>query len=210
MAIDRQVSLSIVVGSVYRWTRSPDYCVHSSCCGSTPKYIEADQMYRSISSQMYWYRQWLSIDRGPNLLMTAMAIDRVRANLFVAAMNIDWYMSESTVMYNACRLFSLCRWMSHLHRDIPHLESTLHYVEVRGIEAVGEYVLRVWWYHLGRCGVTFLQFGTVAWCRNLQYVWPKVHESCCWCGVGTYNCPSDEHEIAELSCVDEMCLYPGQ
>jgi len=119
MAIDRQVSLSFVAAVSIDGSVSHTIVCAVVCCGATPKYIEADQMYRSISSQMYWYRQWLSIDRGPNLLMTAMAIDRVRANLFVAAMNIDRYMSESTVIYNACRLISLCRWMSHLHRDIP-------------------------------------------------------------------------------------------
>ena len=64
----------------------------------------------------------MSIDRGPNILMTAMAIDRVRANLFVAAMNIDRYMSFSTVIHNACRLIGLSRSMSHLHRDIPRRE----------------------------------------------------------------------------------------
>ena len=68
--------------------------------------------------------------------MTAMNIDRVRANLFVAAMNIGRYMSESTVVtYNAVQC--------HTSIASYHVESTLHYVGVRGREAVGENVLRV-------------------------------------------------------------------
>ena len=74
--------------------------------------------------------------------MTAMAIDRVRANLFVAAITIDRYMSESTgyIMPADCLV---CVVECHTSIATYHLESTLHYVEVRGREAVGEHVLRV-------------------------------------------------------------------
>ena len=65
MAIDRQVSLSIVAAVSIDGSVSHTFVYAVVCCGATLKYIKADQMYGSISSQMAIDRLWFqSIDDG--------------------------------------------------------------------------------------------------------------------------------------------------